>query len=204
MESLRSTQRTYRRRGRRPAGEDTKAALLAAATEVFAEQGFEGATMRTIAARAGIDPSMAYHWFEGKQGLFAATIELPFDLAETIDGALVGDRASVGQRLVRTFVTVWDNNRGRFAAIVHSVSSQDVAATRLREFLAATIFRAVAQHVDPEYADLRASLCASQLVGLAMLRNVLRLEPLASADVGDVVTMMAPNMQRYLTGDIHP
>lgn len=193
---------TARRRGRRPAGEDTKKALLEAATEVFAEQGFEGATMRTIAARAGTDPAMVYHWFDGKQALFSAIIELPFDIARSINDALAGDRETLGERFVRTFVTVWDGHRDRFAAIVHSAASQEVATAVIREFLATTVFDALTEVIDLDRAEYRAALCGSQLIGLAMMRYVLRLDPLAHADVEDVVGALAPTVQRYLTQDL--
>ncbi|HEY0808417.1 MAG TPA: TetR family transcriptional regulator, partial [Pseudonocardiaceae bacterium] len=81
-----------RRRGRRAGGEDTRAALVTAARAVFAEQGYQGATVRAIAARAGVDAAMVNHWFGGKQGLFAAIVELPFDPAELVERVLVGDR----------------------------------------------------------------------------------------------------------------
>jgi AcrR family transcriptional regulator len=131
---------TGRRRGRRAGGEDTKAALLDAARAVFAEQGYQGATVRTIAARAGVDAAMVNHWFGGKQGLFTAIVELPFDPSEVIDGALAGDRNTVAERLLRTFVTVWDTYEGRFATLMLSVASNDLAAQMMGEYFSRTVF----------------------------------------------------------------
>jgi AcrR family transcriptional regulator len=192
-----------RRRGRRPAGEDTRTALLDAARAVFAEQGYEGATVRAIAARAGVDAAMVNHWFGGKQGLFAAAMELPIDPGEVVATVLEGGPDTVGERLVRTFVTVWDRTGGGpFAALVRSVSSHELAARMLREFVTGVLFGPVAARLGVESPALRAALCGSQIVGLGMMRYVVRLEPLASADVETVVAAIAPNLQRYLTGDL--
>lgn len=189
-------------RGRRSASEDTRAALLEAARRVFGEQGFHRTTVRAIAARAGLNASMVNYWFGGKQGLFAAAVAVPFDVVRVVDGLLADDPATLDQRLLRTFLTVWDQHREQFAAMVHSVSSQQAAADMLREFLTTTVFRRVVQHIAADRAELRAALCASQIIGLAMMRYVLRLEPLASADVEGVVRAIAPTVRHYLTGDV--
>lgn len=192
-----------RRRGRRPAGEDTRAALLKAAGEVFAENGYDGATVRTIATRAGVDPAMVNHWFGGKQGLFAAAMEIPIDPGQVVASVLEGGQDGVGERLVRTFITVWDTTGGaHFAALVRSVASHDLAARMLREFVTSVLFGAVTDALRVDRPALRASLCGSQIVGLGMMRYVVALEPLASADPDTVVAAIAPSIQRYLTGDL--
>ncbi|HEX4701870.1 MAG TPA: TetR family transcriptional regulator [Pseudonocardiaceae bacterium] len=190
-----------RRRGRRAGGEDTRAALLAAARAVFAEQGYQGATVRVIAARAGVDAAMVNHWFGGKQGLFAAIVELPFDPAVLLDRILVGDREMLAERLIRTFIPIWDSADGAFAALVLSVASQQVAARMIGEFLT-TIFARVAEVIGADKPMLRACLCATQIVGLGLVRYVLKLDPVASADVDTLVATVAPNLQRYLTGEL--
>jgi AcrR family transcriptional regulator len=191
-----------RRRGRRSGGTDTRAALLAAGRAVFAEQGYQGATVRTIAARAGVDAAMVNHWFGGKQGLFAAIVELPFDPASLIDKLTDGPPEDLAARLIRTFVTLWDTYEGRFAALMLSVSSQDMAATAVAEFFTGTIFGIVAKITGADRPDLRAALCGSQMVGLGMFRYVLKLEPVASADLDTLVEVVGPNLQRYLTGEL--
>ncbi|MCP2257022.1 transcriptional regulator, TetR family [Streptoalloteichus tenebrarius] len=193
-----------RRRGRRPAGEDTRAALLDAARAEFIEQGFDGATVRAIARRAGVDPAMVNHWFGGKEGLFTASvIRLPIRPSEIIQRLLAGPAESVGERMVRTFLTVWDNTGGgQFTALVRSVAGTEMAATALREVFVRKVFARVIAELGMDRGELRATLCGSQIVGLGMARYVLRLEPLASADIETVVAAMAPNLQRYLTGDI--
>jgi AcrR family transcriptional regulator len=193
-----------KRRGRRAAGEDTRAALLAAAREVFVEKGYDGATVRAIATKAGVDAAMVNHWFGGKEGLFAqAVLQLPFDPAEILKRLLDGPVEQAGERIIRTFVTVWDaTGGGTFAALVRSVTSQPEVAGALRSFFLNAIFKNLLTEIGAEQRELRATLCATQMIGLGMVRYVVHFEPLASADLETVVKAVAPNMQRYLTGDL--
>jgi AcrR family transcriptional regulator len=191
-----------KRRGRRPAGEDTKAALLAAAREVFVEQGFDGATVRAIAARAQVDPAMVNHWFGGKQGLFAAAVQLPITPEWIRDHVFPGPVDQLASRLVRTFVTTWDSTGGGgFAALVRSAATQEAAAHMLREFIT-FLFGTMVRDLGVDHPELRMGLFGSQLAGLGLARYVIRLEPIASADVDTLVATIAPNLQHYLTGDL--
>lgn len=193
-----------KRRGRRAAGEDTKAALVAAAREVFVEKGYDGATVRAIAAKAGVDAAMVNHWFGGKEGLFAQSVlQLPFDPAEILKRLLDGPVEEAGERIIRTFVTVWDaTGGGVFAALIRSVTSQPEVAGALKQFLVNAIFKKLLAEIGAEQHELRATLCATQMVGLGIVRYVVRFEPLASTDIETVIKAIAPNMQRYLTGDL--
>jgi AcrR family transcriptional regulator len=188
-------------RGRRPAGENTRAALLDAARVEFTERGFDGATVRAIAQRAGVDAAMVNHWFGGKDGLFVAALEIPVDPTEILSRILEGDPEQTAERILHTFLSVWDaNGGGALAALVRSVASHEEAARMMREFLGRVIFGRIVTAVAPDQPKLRAALCGTQMVGLAMVRYVIRLEPLASADPDTVVAAIAPNLQRYLTG----
>lgn len=191
-----------KRRGRRSGGEDTRAALLEAARAVFAEQGYQGATVRGIAARAGVDAAMVNHWFGGKQGLFAAIVELPFDPGELLEQITGGDVETLAERVVRTFVTLWDTHEGRFATLMLSVASQDTAARMLAEFFAGNLFGRIAEVAGSDRPEMRAALCGTQVVGLGFVRYVLRLEPVASAGVEELVALVSPTLQRYLTGEL--
>jgi AcrR family transcriptional regulator len=193
-----------RRRGRRPAGQDTRAALIHAARDVFAESGYEGATVRAIAARAGVDAAMVNHWFGGKEALFAQVVlELPFDPKTVVDTLLEGDLDDLGERVLRRFVTAWDSTSGgTFPALVRSLASHDQAAAGLRDFLVKQIFGTIVARIRSDHPHLRATLCASQIIGIGMIRYVGKFEPLATAEVETVVTTVAPTLQRYLTGDL--
>src|SRR5256885_17260175 len=190
------------RTGRRPGNQDTREAILAAARETFAERGFDGASIRAIATSAGVDPALVHHYFGTKDELFLATVEAPMDPAKLIDPILDGNTADLPERLLGTFLSVWDNPVTGTAAlaIVRSAVQHDWSARMLREFLTTRILRRVlnAVPVDPAEAPLRGSLIASQMIGIVMIRYVLKLEPLASAPPETVITNVAPNIRRYL------
>jgi AcrR family transcriptional regulator len=194
---------TVRRRGRRPAGQDTKTALVEAARAVFAENGYDGATVRAIAARAGVDAAMVNHWFGSKEGLFAqAVLQLPFSPIELLETLRDGPDDEFGRRIVRTFVTRWDGAGGdTFQALIRSVAGHELAGNVLRDFFQKFFTHLIAS-VGSDRAELRAALCATQMVGLGMIRYIAKFEPVASADVETLVRAVAPNVQRYLTGDL--
>jgi len=194
------------RTGRRPGGGGTRDAILDAARETFAERGYDGATVRVVAARAGVDPALVHHYFGTKDALFAAAMELPFDPAAVVPVLLGPGLDGLGERLVRFFLRVWDEPapRARIQAILSSALTYEAAATLLREFVTREILGRVAAAVAAPDAELRASLVGSQLVGLGILRYLVRVEPLASADTETVVAAVAPTIQRYLTGELAP
>lgn len=192
-----------RRRGRRPGSSDTRSQLLEAARAVFAERGYDGATVRMIADRAGVDPAMVNHWFGGKDGLFIAALDLPVDPASVLSEVVPGDPQHLGERIIGRFLQVWDvTGASSLAALVQSVASHETAARLLREFITRMLVGKVVCMVAPDQVELRAVLCGSQLIGLAMARYVLRAEPLASAEHATVIAAVAPNLQRYLTGPL--
>ena len=193
-----------RRRGRRPGGTDTKAALLDAAREVFSEAGYDGATVRAIATRAGVDAAMVNHWFGSKEGLFVkAVLQLPFEPGDLIATLAEGPADTLGQRIVRTFLTTWDSTGGgHFTALIRSVSSHEQAAHVLHDFFVKQVFTRIAGSVAADRAQFRGSLVGSQIVGMGVARYVLKFEPIASADIDTMVKAVAPNIQRYLTGDL--
>ncbi|WP_033430666.1 TetR/AcrR family transcriptional regulator [Saccharothrix syringae] len=193
-----------KRRGRRAGGADTRAALLDAAREVFVERGFEGATVRSIAARAGVDAAMVNHWFGGKEGLFAkAVLQVPIDPNVLVGRLLDGPPEQIGERIVRNFLGVWDaTGGGQFAAMVRSITSQERVGEAMQQFFVQTLLKRVIGHLGVPDPELRATLVASQLFGMGVVRYVVRFEPFASADVDTMVRAIAPNLQRYLTGDI--
>ena len=192
-----------RRRGRRPGGTDTRAELLAAARVEFAQRGYEGATVRLIAERAGVDPAMVNHWFGGKEALFSETLQLPVNPAEVMAAILPGDPERLGERIVQRFLTIWDQTGGGpLAAVMRSIASHEDAARMLREFIGNVMVGRVVSAVAPDRPDLRAGLVGSQLFGMGLVRYVLKLEPLASADHATVIGAVAPTLQRYLTGPL--
>ncbi|GAA0902250.1 TetR family transcriptional regulator [Pseudonocardia zijingensis] len=190
-----------RRRGRRPGGSDTRVALLEAARTVFAERGYDGATVRMIADRAGVDPAMVNHWFGGKEKLFVAALDLPADPGAILSEALPGDPDHLAERVIARLLQVWDETGGtQLATLLQSIASHEVAAGLLREFIGRVLVHKVLSAVAPDRPELRATLAGSQMFGLAFVRYVLKVEPLASADHATIIAAVAPNLQRYLTG----
>jgi AcrR family transcriptional regulator len=190
------------RTGRRPGNQDTREAILAAARTAFAERGYDGASIRHIATSAGVDPALVHHYFGAKDQLFLATLEAPIDPGKLVREALTGDLDNLGARLVRMFLTVWDSPAGTAAAaLMRSAVSHEWSARMLREFLTAQILRRIIDKVDPDpkEAPLRAGLAASQMVGLAMGRYIIKFEPLVNASREALVAAIAPTIQRYLT-----
>jgi AcrR family transcriptional regulator len=192
-----------RRRGRRPGGADTRSQLLDAARAEFAERGYEGATVRAIADRAGVDAAMVNHWFGGKDALFTASLDIPIDPARLIHDVLPGDPATIAERIVGRFVELWDATAGgQMVMLVRSIAAHEAAARMMREFISRVILVRVVAEVAPDRHEMRAALAGTQIIGLGMIRYVLKLEPLASADRDTVVAAIAPNLQRYLTGEL--
>ncbi|MER5336374.1 TetR family transcriptional regulator [Micromonospora sp. NPDC002717] len=194
-----------RRTGRRPGNPDTREAILGAARAAFAERGFDGASIRAIAAAAQVDPALVHHYFGSKDQLFLAAMHAPVDPGELLPKVLAGDREGLGERLVRTFLGVWDSPAGTAGvALLRSAVSNEWTARLLREFLVSQVLRKVLDQLDADPAELplRGSLVASQMIGLAMMRHVVRLEPVASAAPETLVAAVGPTVQRYLTGDL--
>lgn len=176
----------------------TREAIETAARELFATNGFERTTVRDIGARAGIDPSMIIRYFGSKDALFARVampdLSLP-DLSET-------DSARIGESLVRHFLAQWEGEEGGggMPVLLRSAASNEEAASRLREMFRDQVFPAIARAGPAETAPTRAGLVASQLLGLALSRYVLKLPPVASMPTDIIVRAVGETIQRYATG----
>ncbi len=191
------------RPGRRPGDSGTREAILDAARVTFAELGYDGATIRAIAAKAEVDPALVYHFHASKEELFAAALQLPFRPSEVIPALLEGDPEGLGERLLRFFLSVSDRpGVSPFVALLRSAASNEQASEMLRQFLSEEVLGRIARSLAAPQAELRGTLVGSQLAGLAMVRYILRVEPLASADHDTLVACVAPTLQRYLTGDL--
>jgi AcrR family transcriptional regulator len=188
------------RTGRRPGTGGTRDKILAAARSHFGEVGYEGATIRGIAAAAQVDPKLVMHYFESKEGVFRAAVDLPIDPAVFLPGLLEPGLDGLGGRLVRFFLETWDSPAGSpLLAVIRSVVASEGAASLMREFVSREILARVAEALELDQPQLRASLAASQLIGLAMLRYVVKVEPLASASPRKVAAWIGPTLQRYFT-----
>jgi len=192
------------RSGRRTGDSGTREAVLAAAREAFGMQGYGATSLRAVARTAGVDPALVLHFFGSKDGLFEAAVELPLDPVTVVQGLLAGDRDGLGERIVRTFLGVWDGTPGQgpMLAMLRSAVSHAEAAAMLRELLLRVILLPVARGAGGDNPERRAGLLASQVAGLAVTRYVLAIEPLASATADELAPLIGPTLQRYLTGDL--
>ena len=192
------------RTGRRPGRQDTKDAILAAARDAFAEKGFDGASIRYIATGAGVDPALVHHYFGTKQRLFIEAVDFPIDAAAAIGTLSAGDVDDAGERLVRFALRLWDDPvvLPRLLGVLRSAVTDPEAARMLGTLFTRQGPVQLVRALGADQPDLRAELVGTQLVGLAVARHVLRVEPLASADHETIVAAIGPTMQRYLVGDL--
>ena len=188
------------RTGRRPGAGGTREKIVAAARTHFSEAGYEGATIRGIAAGAAVDPALVLHYFGSKEGVFKAAVDFPVDPAEFLPRLLASGLDGLGERLVRFFLQTWDSPTGSpMLGLLRSVVSNEIAASLLRDFVTREVLGQLAAALKLDHPQLRASLAASQLIGMAMLRYVVKLEPLASASHDEVASWLGPSVQRFLT-----
>ncbi|MDO0912746.1 TetR family transcriptional regulator [Streptomyces sp. DT2A-34] len=194
-----------RRRGRPPRTEsaDTRDRILNAAREEFSERGYEKTSVRGIAKAAGVDSALVHHYFGTKEQVFEAAVEVAFAPALKVrDVVLEGPLDGVGERMTRTIFGLWENpvTRKPLLAIVRSAVNNEAAASVFRRLVSAQLLRRIAGEIDAPDAELRAELAAAQLVGIAMMRYVIKIEPIASADPEQLIARVAPVVQGHLTG----
>jgi AcrR family transcriptional regulator len=192
------------RTGRRPGVSGTREAILDAARRAFAEHGYQHATIRMVADLAGVDPALVHHYFRYKQDLFIAAVQLPVNPVEQLSAVLAQDPDQAGERMVEVFLSIWDHaaDRSPLLALVRSAVGDERAAAMLREFITEEVLGEIAHRLGGPDARLRATLIGSQIIGMAMARYIVRVEPLASAPPAQLVAAIGPTLQRYLTGDI--
>jgi AcrR family transcriptional regulator len=199
-----AARRSTARWGRRPGSGDTRGDILAAARAAFGERGFEGATIRDIAARAGVDPALVHHYFGSKQQLFVAAMEFPIDLRTMVPRLVDGPADELGERFVRLVLELWETPalRPLLLGVMGSAPTDPVAAAMLRQTLVEGPILALTLSIDRPHAALRATLAGSQMIGLALARYVVGVEPLASASPDALARSVGPTIQRYLAGDV--
>jgi len=198
-----SSESSAKRSGRRPGPTTTREAIAEAARRQFAELGYDRATMRGIAGEAGVDAALVMRFYGSKDALFREVMALPPMVAEAIAGLTDGPTATVGRRLAEVIVGMLEDPRSRSIVLgrIRSASSHPDAAALVRETVTRDVGRLVEALTDDE-PETRAVLVGSQVVGLALARHVVRVEPLASMPAADVIDYIAPALQHYLAGTL--
>jgi AcrR family transcriptional regulator len=187
------------RTGRRPGATDTRAAILAAARNEFLEQGYNAATIRSVARRAAVDPALVYHYFGDKAALYMASLQIPRD-----PRAIKEDTWSPGEppgvRLVKAFLSQWESDPDHpgqsFVTMVQACSASPEAGRAMREFLTERVWTDV--FGSDEEAHWRRAAVSAQLVGVAWGRYVMQAEPLASAAVEEIAGRLGPVVERLM------
>lgn len=196
-------------RGRRPAGEDTRAAIVAAARSEFAQRGYDGTSLRAVAREAGVDPKLVHHYFGGKSGLFVEVMSFPVNPAVLVERVASAPRSALGETLARVFLDAWDGPEGRerFAAMFAAAAANEDHARLVREFVGREVLHRVVEAlrtgggVEPragESLEVRVALGAAQLIGMGLLRYVVRVPAVADASVEELVAILGPTLQHHL------
>lgn len=194
------------RRPGRPAGNtsDTRERILTNARELFARNGIDKTSIRTIAAAAGVDSALVHHYFGTKQQLFAAAIRMPIDPAVVIARMRETPLTDLGHTLPATLVALWDSEMGD--ALVATMRSMLAGADvgLIRTFIEDVITAEIAPRVDSPAGTgrLRVQFVASQMLGVAIARYIVVVEPFASLPPEQIAAVIGPTLQRYLTGDL--
>jgi AcrR family transcriptional regulator len=178
----------------------TKAAILKAAQQLFAEQGYQRSTVRDIAARAAIDPAMVIRYFGSKEGLFARATTFDLRLPDLTAIA----KRDTGRTLVAHFLEVWEGSlsNGSLISLLRAAASNEDAANAVRTIFAGQVVPMLARVVPPAELPLRAGLVATQIMGLAVTRYILKVPPVVAMDRAQIVRLLGPTMQRYVIGKL--
>lgn len=190
-------------KGRRPGSPDTRREILDAARVEFTARGYSQATIRSIAALASVDAALVMHYFESKELLFAASLDLPVSPAVVIRRVFESAQDHVGEVLVRTMLEIWDDDGGKNALIaaLRSATGEGPIHDMVREFINATVLNALIDHVAEPDRELRAALIGAQLSGLLVGRYLVELEPLVEASVEELASRVGAVIDVYAHGD---
>lgn len=192
--------RAPKKRGRPRGVSDARDRIIAAAVDEFGEHGYDGSTIRSIAARADVDSALVHHYFGTKADLFAEAVGIPLRPDIDVPAIVAGPRDTVGERLVRYVLEAFEQPdiRRRGVMLIRTAIGSRLATPLLAGFLSRELIGKIATTLGVADAELRATLVASQIAGLLLARYVLRLAPIATASVDDLVVRVGPTVQRYL------
>jgi AcrR family transcriptional regulator len=192
---------THGRPGRWRSGAESKQRILRTARELFGEHGYRATSVRAIATAAGVDPAMVFYFFGTKQGLFGAAVDMSGNVPPAIESIFAGGLDTIGERIVRTLVENLDKSgRTPLVMLTRSAPTDAQSEALLREFIDREITDRLAALLGTPDAARRAAMVNVQILGLTVARYIMRIEPIASASVDELVDMFAPLVQHCLTG----
>lgn len=203
MAAVPDDEKAPRPRGRRRTGiTDARAEIVTAAAKEFLDRGYDAASMRAIARRAGVDPALVHHYFDEKADLFAEAVSAPLRPDQIVREVLRGPREQIGVNLVTVVIRALESERARdrVISLIRTGLGHDFAATMIRQFLVREVMKRIAEELGVDDGELRATAAASQMVGMLIVRYGIRAEPLASAPAEEVARRIGPAIQWHLTG----
>ena len=181
------------------------ARILAEARASFAEHGYSGTTVRAVARAADVDPALVFHYYGSKENLLDVATTPPQSFLDQIVSAWQTPRAELGEQLVRQMLRNWQNPEHEpiLRAVMQIAGNEPAIREKLRQIIQRSMMGPSAQALSENERALRSGLIAAQLMGLAFMRFVWKIEPLASLDDNAIVAAIAPSIQRYLDSDVY-
>ncbi|WP_373176013.1 TetR/AcrR family transcriptional regulator [Mycobacterium marinum] len=199
------TTNTGRRRPGRPTGtSNTREHILTCARELFALNGLDRTSVRSVAAAAGVDASLVHHYYGTKQQLFAAAIQIPIDPTVVLEQIVETPVDELGLKIPSVLLPLWDSELGTGLIATLRALMAGTESNLARSFLQEVVTSEVGSRVDSPTGTgrIRAQFVASQLLGVVMARHIVKIEPFASLPADQVAQAIAPTLQRYLTGEL--
>jgi AcrR family transcriptional regulator len=186
--------------GRRPGKTDTRKMLLETARRLFAETGYDKTSVRDIAAAAGVDPALIRHYFGSKAALFRATMQWPFEPAKAAANIADGGLTGVGERLTEVFFAAWEQPQSRapLLATLRGAATHEDSAALVRQFIKGQLYPQIVKALPGPDAELRLDLAMAQLLGIAFLRHILKVNPIASEPVDQLTARVVPTINAHL------
>ncbi len=195
---------TRRRPGRPVGASDTREAILSSARELFARNGISKTSIRAIAAAAGVDSALVHHYFGTKEKLFAAAVNIPVNPVEMLKPLRTTPVSELGYAIPALVLPLWETEMGDAlrAALRSAMAGDQIGMFAF--FLRDVVLKEIAPKVDTPAGSgiVRAEFAASQMLGIIMARHIFELQPFASLPIDQVIDTVAPNLQRYLTGEL--
>jgi AcrR family transcriptional regulator len=193
--------------GRRPGKFNAREDIIRAAKETFAQHGYDGTSLRAVARAAGVDAALVHHYFDGKADLFVAAMALPFDPRQVQLAVASAEGTIVGPTVVEGFLTMWDFAEGTgssFVSCVGAMAASTAVADAMREFVRERVWQRIppVDGESPEVTDIRRALAASQLMGLAYTRYVLRVPPISTATPAEIGRWAGPALEHVISGPL--
>lgn len=178
--------------------------ILVAARQAFADTGYAGTTMRAVARAADVDPALVYHYFGSKEALLDAATAPPQRWLESVAATWNTPAPHLGEALIRLMLDAWaDDEIGPvLRAILQTAAHESATREKLRLIVERSLIGVSQLGVDEAGRQTRSGLISSQIMGLAMMRYVWRIEPIASMSEDALVAAVAPNLQRYISDDL--